>query len=42
MTVKAIMPVRQMNLVTPLAHEATATHTTETAASAQARSGAHI
>ena len=40
MTVKAIMPVRNLNLVAPLAHEATAMRTTETAAHAQAWSGA--
>lgn len=40
MTVKAPMPVRNLNLVAPLAHEATAMRTTETAADAQARSGA--
>ncbi len=40
MTVKAPMPVRNLNLVVPLAHEATAMRTTETAASRQARSGA--
>ena len=40
MTVKALMPVRNLNLVVPLAHEATAMRTTETAADAQARSGA--
>lgn len=39
MTVKALTPVREMNLVVPLAHEATAMRTTETAAPAQARSG---
>ena len=39
MTVKALTPVR-MNLVVPLAHEATATRITETAAPAQARPGA--
>ena len=39
MTVKALTPVR-MNLVAPLAHKATDRHTTETAASLQARSGA--
>jgi RNA-directed DNA polymerase len=40
MTVKALMPVRNLNLVVPLAHEATAMRTTETAAHVQARSGA--
>ena len=40
MTVKALMPVRNLNLVVPLAHEATAMRTTETAATVQARSGA--
>ena len=41
MMVKANMPVRQnVNLVAPLAHKATAMHTTDTAAPAQARSGA--
>jgi len=40
MTVKALMPVRKVNLVVPLAHEATAMRTTDTAAIAQARSGA--
>ena len=40
MTVKAIMPVRNLNLVVPLAHEATAMRTTETAASVQDRPGA--
>jgi RNA-directed DNA polymerase len=40
MTVKALTPVRNLNLVAPLAHEATATRTTETAAQAQDRSGA--
>jgi hypothetical protein len=40
MTVKALMPVRNVNLVVPLAHEATAMRTTETAAHRQARPGA--
>jgi hypothetical protein len=40
MTVKAPMPVRKLNLVVPLAHEATAMRTTETAAPVQARPGA--
>jgi len=40
MTVKALMPVRTVNLVAPLAHKATDMHTTETAAQALARSGA--
>jgi RNA-directed DNA polymerase len=40
MTVKALMPVRNLNLVVPLAHEATAMRTTDTAATVQARSGA--
>jgi hypothetical protein len=40
MTVKALMPVRQVNLVAPLAHKATAMHTTDTAAPARAASGA--
>jgi RNA-directed DNA polymerase len=40
MTVKALMPVRIVNLVTPLAHNATDMHTMDTAASAQARSSA--
>jgi RNA-directed DNA polymerase len=40
MTVKALMPVRNLNLVAPLAHEATAMRTPETAARAQARPGA--
>ena len=40
MTVKALIPVRTVNLVAPLAHKATDMHTTETAASVQARSGA--
>jgi RNA-directed DNA polymerase len=40
MTVKALMPVRTLNLVVPLAHEATAMRTTETAADGHGRSGA--
>jgi RNA-directed DNA polymerase len=40
MTVKALMPVRNLNLVVPLAHEATAMRTTETAAPVPARPGA--
>jgi RNA-directed DNA polymerase len=40
MTVKALMPVRSVNRVVPLAHEATAMRTTDTAASERARSGA--
>ena len=40
MTVKAITPVRNLNLVAPLAHEATDMHATDTAACARARSGA--
>ena len=40
MTVKALIPVRTVNLVAPLAHKATDMHTTETAARVQARSGA--
>jgi len=40
MTVKALMPVRTVNLVAPLAHKATDMHTTETAAPVQARPGA--
>ena len=40
MTVKALMPVRNMNLVVPLAHEATAMRTTDTAATVRAWSGA--
>jgi len=40
MTVKALMPVRIVNLVPPLAHKATDMRTTDTAANAQARSGA--
>jgi RNA-directed DNA polymerase len=41
MTVKALMPVR-WNLVTPLGHKPTDMHTTDTAASARARSGAAL
>jgi RNA-directed DNA polymerase len=40
MTVKALTPVRKLNLVAPLAHKATDMHATETAAPVQARSGA--
>ena len=40
MTVKALMPVRNLNLVAPLAHEATAMHTTETAGHVRSRPGA--
>jgi len=40
MTVKALIPVRTVNLVAPLAHKVTDMHTTDTAATAQARSGA--
>jgi retron-type reverse transcriptase len=40
MTVKAPMPVRILNLVSPLPHKGTATHTTDTADQGQARSGA--
>jgi hypothetical protein len=40
MTVKALMPVRNVNLVMPLAHKATAMRTTETAANVQAGPGA--
>ena len=40
MTVKALIPVRTVNLVAPLAHKATDMHTTETAAPMQARPGA--
>ena len=40
MTVKALTPVRTVNLVAPLPHQGTDMHTTETAASMQARSGA--
>jgi RNA-directed DNA polymerase len=40
MTVKALMPVRKLDLVAPLAHEATDTHATDTAAPARAASGA--
>jgi hypothetical protein len=40
MTVKALTPVRTVNLVAPLAHKATDMHTTETAANVQGWSGA--
>ena len=40
MTVKALMPVRNLNLVVPLAHKATVMRTTETAAPVQAWPGA--
>lgn len=40
MTVKALMPVRKVNLVAPLGHKPTDMHTTDTAARARARSGA--
>ena len=40
MTVKALMPVRTLNLVAPLPHKGTAMHITVTAAPALARSGA--
>jgi RNA-directed DNA polymerase len=40
MTVKAPMPARILNLVSPLPHEGTAMHTAETADQGQARSGA--
>ncbi len=40
MTVKAPMPVRNLNLVAPLPHEGTAMRITETAAPPRARSGA--
>lgn len=40
MTVKAAMAERSINLVVPLAHEATAMRIRDTAASQQARSGA--
>jgi RNA-directed DNA polymerase len=40
MTVKALMPVRNVNLVAPLPHEGTDMHVTDTAANALARSGA--
>jgi RNA-directed DNA polymerase len=40
MMVKASLPVRHLDLVAPLAHKATAMHTTDTAAAAQAASGA--
>jgi hypothetical protein len=40
MTVKALIPVRTVNLVVPLAYKATAMHITETAAHAHCTSGA--
>ena len=40
MTVKALMPVRTVNLVAPLAHKATAMHNTETVAPVRRMSGA--
>ena len=40
MTVKALMPERILNLVTPLAHEATAMRSTDTDGSRRVRSGA--
>ncbi len=40
MTVKALMPVRTVNLVAPLAHKATDMHATETAAHTHSASGA--
>jgi RNA-directed DNA polymerase len=40
MTVKALMPVRKVNLVVPLAHEATAMRNTDTSASERVRSAA--
>jgi hypothetical protein len=40
MTVKALIPVRTVNLVAPLDHKSTDMHTTDTAAPAQAWSGA--
>ncbi len=40
MTVKALMPVRTVNLVAPLGHKPTDRHTTETAAPARGASGA--
>jgi len=40
MMVKATMTERMFNLVVPLAHEATAMRTTETAGSSRVRSGA--
>jgi RNA-directed DNA polymerase len=40
MTVKALMPVRKVNLVVPLAHEATAMRNTDTSACERERSGA--
>jgi hypothetical protein len=42
MTVKALMPVRNVNLVAPLAYPATDMHTTDTVASVRAASGAAI
>jgi hypothetical protein len=42
MTVKALIPVRTVNLVAPLAHKATDMHTTETAAQIRSLSGAAI
>lgn len=40
MTVKTLMPVRNLNLVAPLAHKATDMHITDTTASQRDRSGA--
>ena len=40
MTVKALIPVRNLNLVAPLPHKGTDMHATDTAATAQAWSGA--
>ena len=40
MMVKALTPVRSLNLVVPLGHKPTAMRTTDTAAGAQAWSGA--
>ncbi len=40
MTVKVVMPVRNLNLVEPLAHKATAMRTTETSGPSPTRSGA--
>ena len=40
MTVKALTPVRKVNLVAPLTHEVTDMHVTDTAANARAWSGA--
>ncbi|MBI3103212.1 MAG: hypothetical protein HYY98_16920 [Burkholderiales bacterium] len=40
MTVKALMPVRTVNLVAPLGHKPTDRHTTDTAAPARGASGA--